>query len=151
MNDQEKIKIFKKVLNLKGIEHQDLKLKEECSELLTEFIRFETGRNEFNSKELIEEIADVIITMNQYTYNHYNIINIDNLYKSVCFDVEEIKQDLCNICKNKITFAIRLNIDQLYNNLINFCKHNNILDLVYIQIESKLKLLEQRALVNDLL
>ena len=70
MNKEDKLKLYDSVLRLVTVEHQDIKLAEELSELTTEIIRIKTGRNKANSKEIITELADCIIMLEQFIRNH---------------------------------------------------------------------------------
>jgi hypothetical protein len=152
MNKQEETKIFKKVLKYKTVEHQNIKLKEEISELLTENIRIETGRNKPNSPKLIEEQADSIIMIKQWFYNHggkeprtLNYNKIDSL--------KSLNYKICLIINNNLNYNITstiTNLRYIYDYIVNYTKKHNTEGLLNIAIESKLKKLEERTLTGDL-
>ena len=80
MNEIDKFKVYDSVLRLGSMNHQDKKLIEELSELITELVRVQTGRNKPNAKEVVGELADCIIMIEQYLRNH-NLFSLVELAK----------------------------------------------------------------------
>lgn len=68
MNDDQELKILKDALYHFGINHQQTKCIEEMSELTKEICKNKDGQN--NIDHIAEEIADVLITIDQMIIYH---------------------------------------------------------------------------------
>lgn len=149
MKKEEENKIFQRVTSLKGVKYQNIKLKEELSELLTENIRLETGRNKPNSKELIGEQTDSIVMMKQWFWNH-NKPQFEELILPTIKSIKELNIVITKVILSEHPYFTNYNLRYIYDYILRYAKENNTLGLLSIQIDSKLKKLEERTLTGDL-